>query len=38
MYYVDGLYVVSHMMYDDIQIEQEDGYTIGKDFQVWFSD
>ena len=38
MYYVDGLYVVSHMMYDDIAIEQEDGYTIGKDFQVWFSD
>ena len=37
MYYVDGLYVVSHMMYDDIEIEQEDGYTIGKDFQVWFS-
>jgi hypothetical protein len=38
MYYVDNLYVVSHMMYEDIELEQIDGFTIGKDFQVWFSD
>ena len=37
MYYVDNLYVVSHMMYEDIEIDQIDVSTIGKDFQVWFS-
>jgi hypothetical protein len=36
MYDVDGLYVVSHMMYEDIELELEDNYTIGKEFQVWF--
>jgi hypothetical protein len=38
LYAIDGLFVVDHMQYEDIEIDQLDGSTIGKDFQVWFDD
>ena len=38
LYQIDGLFVVDHMQYEDIEIDQIDGSTIGKDFQVWFDD
>ena len=38
LYEIDGLFVINHMQYEDIEIDQIDGSTIGKDFQVWFDD
>ena len=38
LYQIDGLFVLDHMQYEDIELCQIDGSTIGKDFQVWFDD
>ena len=38
MFVIDGLFLIDHLQYEDIELGQIDGSTVGKDFQVWFSD